>query len=133
MAIRVVEGHARRAGGQQHLLQQGRGDVFGVEQAGALARRSEGHICGARKRPGSKVSGEEEPQDCPPSPPLACSRARESLEATEGTQGPAQQRHHGSTRRPKVAGGPAGRAAAPNFPGDGAPGRSEGLDSYSSE
>lgn len=57
VAIRVVEGHARGAGGQQHLLQQGRGDVFGVEQAGAMARSSEGHICGARKRPGSKARG----------------------------------------------------------------------------
>lgn len=111
VAIGVVEGHARRAGGQQHLLQQGRGDVFGVEQAGALARGSERHICGARRRPGSKVWGG--PQDFPPSPPLACRRAGESLEQTEGTQGPAQQRHHDSTRCPKVAGGRRGRAQLP--------------------
>lgn len=131
VAIRVVEGHARRAGGQQHLLQEGRGDVFGVEQAGALARGSERHICGARRRPGSKVWGGR--QDFPPSPPLACSRARESLEQTEGTQGPAQQRHHDRRAARRSREDRRGRAAAPNFPGGRAPGRSEELEPYSSE
>lgn len=51
VAIRVIERHSSRARGQQGLLQRGGGDVFGVEQAGAMACGSKGHICGERKQP----------------------------------------------------------------------------------
>lgn len=57
VAIRVVEGHSGRAHRQQRLLQRGGGDVFGVEQAGAMARGSEGDICEQEKGRGQRWGG----------------------------------------------------------------------------
>lgn len=131
MAIRVVKRHSGRAGGQQRLLQWGGGDVFRVKQASAMARGSEGDICRARKRP--RVKDARGPQDSFPPGPLACSRPGRALERGEGAQGPAQQRRHGSGRCRTSAEGWRGKADAPNFSGDGAPEKSQGLDTYWAE
>lgn len=85
MAIRVVEGHSRRAHRQQRLLQRGGGDVVGVEQAGAMARGSERDICRKEKGRGQRRGILK---DSFPPPSLACARPGEALEEAEGAQSP---------------------------------------------
>lgn len=133
MAIRVVEGHSGRASGQQRLLQRGGGDVVGVEQAGAMARGSEGHICRARKRPRSKAcvrgSGRRVPSRLRHLPTAGPGRSWSTRRGRRGSRGPRSNvaMTAGASLLPREDA--RGRADASNFPGDGTPERSNQMTS----